>query len=141
MKDYLATFQEDELAGLQLLTRFDTVRIVYPSLLIVCGEVEDALPDTIRQSGNWMSETELTLISKRKRTTGDKHDDYAGCVTDLLLATNVVATLNDIAADRELQVCGNPRVTGRTNEVDDERNENVTRIRWTIHLVPNVTAG
>lgn len=138
LRVYFTQTGGNALAGVQILTRFDLLREVHPSLLIACLQLDDAHPSTSAPTGNWKTESLLRIESKIRKTSGAEHDQYCGRVLDLLFDVELVAALNEIGMDEEVQFAS-PRVLGMTNEVDDRAKVNRTEIRWRCEIIPFVT--
>ena len=138
--DYIAQEGQDSLRGWSGMTRLNFSRKVYPQWCVVCRDLRDAFPQTIEPTGNWECEVEISIKSIIKRTTGEQHDSAAGFITDLMLRSDLIAKLNDVATDSEIRFLRG-RVNGRTNDVDDGNDRQETVLRWHTIIVPHRTTA
>jgi hypothetical protein len=140
LAQWLAQSEPVAALGLQIRTRFSMTRETYPSVGIACREIEDALPDSVVPTGNWLCGIVVTVESKTNKTSPAEHDAIVGTVRDALLVGDLAGQLNTISQDYGVR-WQRARMTGGSMAANDGRNLYATETMVQAHVIPSAAHG
>lgn len=114
---YIQTIGGNIVAGLQILTRFESTKMTEPCLLIYCDRAEPQGMNSEKQVGNWTCALTLELRTHYEDHANLQHDEFMGEVSDILLTDSFVSELNTISGELDVTFI-QATIGERTNEVD-----------------------
>ena len=131
----LTAMGEDELRGVQILSRFSGTDLVEPCIQVICPSAAPDNDDRDDYTGNERVTCEIVVRSHYRDTAPDEHDRIVGVCVDFVYRANLTARLNAAAEDMDLTVLLLDSIAVRTNTVDGHNYE--TRIPFVLLAMPS----